>query len=82
MSVIEKYENTVSDLKREISGLRRSFAELSERITLQSTVSPVSTATGTVAQQPPSVFDVIEASPPIQVATATPEHATGGQRTF
>jgi hypothetical protein len=67
-----EYVDTVSDLRREISSLRRSLADLSAQLTLQDTSSPAPPPVEAVAAQFPSVSSLVEA-PSSVPATAVPE---------
>src|SRR5437016_3703883 len=60
-----EYEDTVSDLRREITILQRSLADLSERVTLQSTAVVSPTAEAAVPE--PSPPDPVEAALPVQL---------------
>jgi hypothetical protein len=65
-----EYEDTVSDLRREISALRRSLADLSARVTLQDTSSAVSSTVESVATQPIPISGLVETPSLVQATVA------------
>src|SRR5215469_3106866 len=65
-----EYEDTVSDLRREISALRRSLADLSARVTLQDTSSAVSSTVESVPTQPLPISGLVETPSPVQATAA------------